>query len=166
LEEDRWRQCKKNRSAYVNPAAHRSTTETSACGTAAHRAARENGKRERVADLRKFAREWQHGCLIRVPGYCVWEPTCLCHDREASTGGGSQKPPDECGMIGCDACHSIVDRRAHLHEFSMDEIRAFKHHALLRTWAVYSIAFQLTPTEDSDYEREQKLRRLHFLGKD
>ncbi len=89
-------------------------------------------------DLRAFAREWEGGCMIRVPGVCQWTPTCLCHDRTAGTAGRSQKPPDLIGAIGCDACHGVVDRRTHLNVFNYDEVKLFRHEGLIRTLDVYS----------------------------
>lgn len=102
----------------------------------------------RRVDLRKFAREWTDGCLIRIPGICSWTPTWLCHDREASTGGASLKPPDFCGCIGCDSCHGVIDRRTHINHFTLDQVREFKHHALLRTWLAYSESMVLIRMED------------------
>ncbi len=87
-------------------------------------------------DLRKHAREVQHACLIRIPNVCRWEPTVLCHLRHANVAGVGQKPPDLCAVIGCDACHSVIDGRV---EFAgtRDELRVIMFHALLRTLALY-----------------------------
>jgi hypothetical protein len=99
--------------------------------------------KNKTVDLRAFARTWDGGCLIRIPGVCKWAPCCLCHDREAAGGGASFKPPDLCGMIGCGACHDVIDRRVGLNAFSVDQIREFKHGGLLRTLQIYSAHFVL-----------------------
>lgn len=104
-------------------------------------------------DLREFARNWKGGCLIRIPNHCVWTPTCLCHDRTGMNGvaaGMGYKPVelDFCGMIGCDACHAIIDQRVRVAFFSKQDLRVFRYHGLLRTWAVYAQTMRLVLVRD------------------
>lgn len=90
------------------------------------------------ADLRAFAREWDGGCLIRIPGVCNWQPTCLCHYRVAGVAGAGQKPADLCGAIGCDACHAIIDRRVYDRRFNGETVALLMLEGLVRTLAEYS----------------------------
>lgn len=97
----------------------------------------------RPADLRAFAREWDGGCLVRVPGVCRYGPTCLAHLRIANVAGVGQKPPDLCGVIACDSCHKVIDRQTHLNHYSREEVRTFVLEALVRTLALYARWFDL-----------------------
>jgi hypothetical protein len=60
--------------------------------------------------------------------------------RIANVAGVGQKPPNFCGVISCDACHSILDRRAGIHEYDYEQIRSFAFDALVRTLAAYENA--------------------------
>lgn len=93
------------------------------------------GKKYRVLNLRKLARGQE--CQLRFPG-CPGnrETVCLCHLRRANVAGMGQKPPDLCGVYGCDYCHSILDGRSHLANLSKREIDQYALFGLIRTLAI------------------------------
>ena len=59
-------------------------------------------------------------CTIRIPGYCNHDPstTVLAHGN----GGGGMKTDDTWAAFSCDVCHSIVDFRYPIREFTRTEI--------------------------------------------
>ena len=101
-------------------------------GTAKIAAAR----RFTVTDLRKLAKG--QDCLIRVPGYCTFDPTTvvLCHYRLMGMSGIGFKSPDLFGAYGCAVCHAIVDRQQKCEEFHPFELRLMLAEAVFRTQAV------------------------------
>lgn len=62
-----------------------------------------------MTDLRKLAKGQE--CLIRVPGYCNFNPetTVGCHYRLSGISGIGMKAPDLLMAFGCSSCHAVVD---------------------------------------------------------
>lgn len=53
-------------------------------------------------------------CTARIPGVCKHDnaTSVWCHIRSVRWGsGGSKKPPDIIGLIGCSDCHDAIDGR-------------------------------------------------------
>lgn len=74
--------------------------------------ARMKSKGPKMTPIRKAARG--QDCTLRIPGVCNWNPetTVLCHSPYLDSGRGmGLKAPDTEACFGCDACHSILDRR-------------------------------------------------------
>jgi hypothetical protein len=93
----------------------------------------------KLPNLRDLAQG--QACQLRFPG-CPGnrETVCLCHVRRANVAGMGQKPPDLCGVHGCDYCHAIFDGRVYLPNLSRIEIDQYVLFALCRTLAVVAKA--------------------------
>ena len=80
-------------------------------------------------NLRKTAKG--QPCLVRIPGVCNHdtETTVLAH---LNGGGMGMKRPDLMSAFCCDACHSILDRRA-WSEYSREELRLMHLDGVMRT---------------------------------
>ena len=83
-----------------------------------------------MTNLRKLAKGQQ--CQIRIPGFCTWidEESVLCHLNGAGLG---IKENNLIGAWGCSVCHSIVDRRMYISEFSDEEIEIMFYEGIFRT---------------------------------
>ncbi len=82
-------------------------------------------KGPKMTPIRKAARG--QDCTLRIPGVCNYnqETTVLCHSPYLSSGRGmGLKAPDTEACFGCEACHSVLDRRTRwpswMTEFKME----------------------------------------------
>lgn len=87
-----------------------------------------------MSNLTKLAKG--EACLIRVPGYCSFNPetTVGCHVRLAGVSGAGMKSPDCCIAFGCFECHQVVDGQRKS-EFSYEERRLMLLEGMVRTQA-------------------------------
>lgn len=72
-------------------------------------------------------------CMIRVPGFCVWQPTVACHWRDAAMSGKGEKCPDLLSAWGCPACHAIVDSYGASIGMDRNEARRLHAEGIMRT---------------------------------
>lgn len=80
-------------------------------------------------DIRKLAEA--QPCYLRLYPFCRYQPeyTVLSHMRIGGTGGTGLKPPDICGVPGCDACHAVIDGRTKQDVYTPTQLLAERHRA-------------------------------------
>lgn len=76
-------------------------------------------------------------CMIRVPGFCSWDPATVvaCHVPLMGYHGTSLKMHDFFCAFGCSICHDIVDRRIHQNQLDPSYVRALHLEGMIRTQA-------------------------------
>lgn len=75
-------------------------------------------------------------CMIRIPGFCCFDPLTVvaCHVPLMGYHGTGMKMHDFFCAFGCNVCHDIVDRRAHL-DLPRDYVRQLHLEGMIRTQA-------------------------------
>lgn len=93
-------------------------------------------KAARASKIRKFAKG--KDCQLRLPGVCNHDPetSIAAHLRIAGTCGTGCKPSDLLTVIGCSACHDVIDGRVPS-PFSAEELTLYVHEAHCRTLVLY-----------------------------
>jgi hypothetical protein len=89
-----------------------------------------------MSRITDFARD--QNCQLRLPGHCNFDPSTsvCCHIRLPGVAGIALKPSDLITVIGCDACHSVIDGR-HQTDIPRDKLAQYILEGMARTQLLY-----------------------------